>query len=194
MQVRFLSHPQNFYPMTRQEANRTILDCLSQAVEANPDLRFTQILHNLKINIPKHMGTLKDLYSEESVATLGRVLNEAYSRTQDTYSGSFEGKPAKFVRYVNKEDKDFFDNLMERLGDLSAEETEYETLMEKDMIQPEEREISIIRTERLPIEPLFSLQDPVDETFEVENTDGDVVDYGTSTEDLSGDPLAGDFK
>lgn len=36
--------------MTRQEANKKILELISAQVEANPDLRFNQILINLKVD------------------------------------------------------------------------------------------------------------------------------------------------
>ena len=53
----------------RQEANRTILNLLSEAIEKNPDLRFHQILQNLGIEIPH-----TDQFYEESSKTLGNMV------------------------------------------------------------------------------------------------------------------------
>ena len=50
---------------SRQEANRKILELLTQAVEKNPDLRFHQLLQNFGIEIP-HI----DQFYEESAKTL----------------------------------------------------------------------------------------------------------------------------
>jgi len=57
--------------MTRQEANRKILELLAAEVEAYPDLRFNQILiNNETIRIP-------DLdYYEEPMVTLKRMKEE----------------------------------------------------------------------------------------------------------------------
>lgn len=49
----------------RQEANRTILNLISEAVEKNPDLRFHQLLQSLGVETP---GT--DQFYEESIKTL----------------------------------------------------------------------------------------------------------------------------
>lgn len=75
--------------MTRQEANTHILDLLEAEIEANPDLRFNQILVNQRYSkqqivrdeIDDLYGTpglvFNDLdYYEESEATLKRVLGE----------------------------------------------------------------------------------------------------------------------
>jgi hypothetical protein len=70
--------------MTRQAANKLILDILSKYVEDSPDIRFHQMLINLDVNLQ----TLKldkngmpeggmdgiDQYAEESVKTLERIL------------------------------------------------------------------------------------------------------------------------
>ena len=50
---------------TRQEANRTILSLLSEAIEKNPDLRFHQLLQSLGIEIPH-----TDQFYDESSKTL----------------------------------------------------------------------------------------------------------------------------
>lgn len=53
----------------RQEANRTILNLLSEAVEKNPDLRFHQLLQSLGIEIPH-----TDQFYEESSKTLESLV------------------------------------------------------------------------------------------------------------------------
>lgn len=50
---------------TRLEANRKILELLTQALEKNPDLRFHQLLQNLGIEVP-----YTDQFYEESTKTL----------------------------------------------------------------------------------------------------------------------------
>lgn len=60
--------------MTRQEANRKIVNLLSAAVEQHPDWRFHQILQNLFINlrvVPEFRCL--DQFHEESEETLNRV-------------------------------------------------------------------------------------------------------------------------
>lgn len=54
----------------RQEANRTILEILTQAVEQNPDCRFHQLLQNLGIEVPH-----TDQFYEESTQTLENLSN-----------------------------------------------------------------------------------------------------------------------
>lgn len=49
----------------RQEANQTILNLLSEAVEKHPDLRFHQLLQFLGIELPR-----TDQFYEESSQTL----------------------------------------------------------------------------------------------------------------------------
>ena len=49
----------------RQEANKTILNLLSEAVEKNPDLRFHQLLQFLGVELPR-----TDQFYEESSKTL----------------------------------------------------------------------------------------------------------------------------
>jgi hypothetical protein len=51
--------------MTRLEANREILEHLSQIVESCPDWRFQQILFNFDLYTPN-----EDRFYEESVETL----------------------------------------------------------------------------------------------------------------------------
>jgi hypothetical protein len=66
--------------MNRQEANRIILNQISVMIEANPDLRFQQILQIMNINKTKLIGELpnqelicEDLFYEESTKTLERI-------------------------------------------------------------------------------------------------------------------------
>lgn len=54
---------------SRQEANQTILNLLSEAVEKNPDLRFHQLLQSLGIEIPH-----TDQFYEESSKTLENLV------------------------------------------------------------------------------------------------------------------------
>ena len=54
---------------SRQEANKTILNLLSKAVEKNPDLRFHQLLQNLGIEVPH-----TDQFYEESSKTLENLV------------------------------------------------------------------------------------------------------------------------
>lgn len=59
--------------MTRQEANREILKRVSQMVEANPELRFQQVLSAMGINDNVMIGDESyniDKFYEESVKTL----------------------------------------------------------------------------------------------------------------------------
>lgn len=67
--------------MTRLEANRLILNELSNLIEAQPDLRFIQALSGLDIieilydSDWKCIG-YKDTFHEESEKTLKRILEE----------------------------------------------------------------------------------------------------------------------
>jgi hypothetical protein len=63
--------------MTRQEANRKILELLTKEVEAHPDLRFNQIIVNKNIAVENYQdyGNLVDYY-EEPVVTLERATKE----------------------------------------------------------------------------------------------------------------------
>lgn len=54
---------------SRQEANRTILNLLSEAVEKNPDLRFHQLLQNIGVEVPNI-----DQFYEESSKTLDDLV------------------------------------------------------------------------------------------------------------------------
>ena len=54
--------------MTRQEANRQILELVGKAVEEFPDWRFHQILQNIGAEMP---GT--DQWYDESVETLNNI-------------------------------------------------------------------------------------------------------------------------
>ncbi len=69
--------------MNRQEANRLILQQISNMIEGAPDLRFHQILVNMDINQTELVGEMpnqkmigKDLYNEESVTTLKRITSK----------------------------------------------------------------------------------------------------------------------
>jgi hypothetical protein len=68
--------------MTRKEANLTILILIADQVESNPDLRFNQILSNLKILVSKEImdprgetSTMywEDRYYEDPQITLNRI-------------------------------------------------------------------------------------------------------------------------
>lgn len=54
--------------MTRQEANRKILEHIAAVVEAEPDWRFHQILQNIGIEVRG-----RDQWFDESVETLAAV-------------------------------------------------------------------------------------------------------------------------
>lgn len=67
--------------MTRQEANRKIVELIITQIEGNPDLRFNQILSNLKINKERlneqlQISGLEDLYNEEPTVTLLRIQEQ----------------------------------------------------------------------------------------------------------------------
>jgi hypothetical protein len=71
--------------MSRQEANRKIVEELSKAIEKYPDLRFHQLLYNMDVQVPVpilnehgHQEGMyfKDLHSEESSKTLERMLKD----------------------------------------------------------------------------------------------------------------------
>ena len=73
--------------MTKQEANRKIVELLAAAVEKYPDQRFVQLLDNLGLLVlersPENgMPTgYKHGYHEESVDILARVLQNDVVRT-----------------------------------------------------------------------------------------------------------------
>ena len=54
--------------MTRQEANRKILEKIAKVVEAEPNWRFHQILQNIGVELQGQRG--QDQWFEESVETL----------------------------------------------------------------------------------------------------------------------------
>lgn len=59
--------------MTRLEANRQIISKIASAVEANPNMRFMQLLQNM--NITKMNGLeVVDQWHEESEDTLATLL------------------------------------------------------------------------------------------------------------------------
>ncbi len=59
--------------MSRQEANLAILQRLLEAAEADPDLRFGQLLWNVGVLRAGEEGGLKDPYNDESTAILRRI-------------------------------------------------------------------------------------------------------------------------
>jgi len=63
--------------MTRQEANKKILELLAAEVETYPDLRFNRIIINKNIAVENYQdyGNLVDFY-EEPMVTLTRMTEE----------------------------------------------------------------------------------------------------------------------
>jgi len=59
--------------MTRREANLEILRLIYEYVYANPEQRFTQILHNMFIVYENDKGGLRDEFYLESEDLLERV-------------------------------------------------------------------------------------------------------------------------
>lgn len=59
--------------MTRQEANKVLLDKISKVVEAYPDWRFGQILYNLNIVRMDANRRIMDPFYEESTETLEKI-------------------------------------------------------------------------------------------------------------------------
>lgn len=57
----------------RQESNRLILNKLSEYVEKYPDIRFGQLLVNLKILQYNNDGTMMDPWNDESIDILRRI-------------------------------------------------------------------------------------------------------------------------
>jgi len=67
--------------MTRQEANRKLLELISAEIEANPDLRFNQILVNKNITKTESGSYYQQThntinYFEEPTATLHRIYEK----------------------------------------------------------------------------------------------------------------------
>lgn len=62
--------------MTRQEANRKILEVISDYVEKCPDIRFWQLLYNLDI-IRGEPFEIKDDFVRESVEMLNNLRKPA---------------------------------------------------------------------------------------------------------------------
>jgi hypothetical protein len=71
--------------MSRQEANRKIVEELSKAIEKYPDLRFHQLLYNMDVHVPvpkinkdgEQVGMyFEDLHHEESTKTLERIAKD----------------------------------------------------------------------------------------------------------------------
>ena len=60
--------------MTRQEANRKIIEFLSQMVERYPDWRFGQILMNSNALQQIDLGKVRDPFYDESTDTLNNIL------------------------------------------------------------------------------------------------------------------------
>ena len=61
--------------MTRYEANKKILEILSNYIENNPEQRFIQILWNLELINIYNSELIEDRYNEESETTLNKILN-----------------------------------------------------------------------------------------------------------------------
>ncbi|MBZ9714354.1 hypothetical protein [Deinococcus multiflagellatus] len=59
--------------LSHQEANLAILERLLEAVEAEPDQRFGQLLWNFGVLMPAEEGGIKDPYEDESIAILHRM-------------------------------------------------------------------------------------------------------------------------
>lgn len=71
--------------MSRQEANKKILEELSKAVDKYPSLRFHQLLYNMDVQVPVpildkdgHQAGMhfKDLHHEESEETFKRMAKD----------------------------------------------------------------------------------------------------------------------
>jgi hypothetical protein len=71
--------------MSRQEANRKIVEELSKAIDKYPDLRFHQLLYNMDIQVPVPILDenglqagmhFKDLHHEESSKTFERMTKD----------------------------------------------------------------------------------------------------------------------
>lgn len=60
--------------MTRQEANKKILEKLAKMVEKYPDWRFGQLLVNCNLLEIIDLGKVADPYHEESEQTLENIL------------------------------------------------------------------------------------------------------------------------
>ena len=61
--------------MLRQEANRKILEVISQKIEKYPDMRFGQLLVNLNIVQTDYEGRIMDPFYKESVNILEDINN-----------------------------------------------------------------------------------------------------------------------
>ncbi|UBV45359.1 hypothetical protein LAJ19_19680 (plasmid) [Deinococcus taeanensis] len=59
--------------ISRQEANLAILERLLEAVEAEPDQRFGQLLWNFGVLMPGEEGGIQDPYNDESAVLLRRM-------------------------------------------------------------------------------------------------------------------------
>ena len=60
----------------RQESNRLILNKLSEYIEKYPDIRFGQLLANLRIIQYTAAGSVMDPWNEESIDMLRRITND----------------------------------------------------------------------------------------------------------------------
>ncbi|MBZ9751198.1 hypothetical protein K7W42_10010 [Deinococcus sp. HMF7604] len=58
---------------SRLQANFAILELLLEAVSAEPDQRFGQLLWNVGVLTPDEAGSVKDPFYEELTATLRRI-------------------------------------------------------------------------------------------------------------------------
>ena len=60
----------------RQESNRLILNKLSEYIEKYPDIRFGQLLADLRIIQYTAAGSVMDPWNEESIDMLRRITND----------------------------------------------------------------------------------------------------------------------
>ena len=60
--------------MTRQEANKKILEKLTRMVEEHPDWRFGQILMNANVLLRIDFGKVRDPFYDESTETLENMI------------------------------------------------------------------------------------------------------------------------
>lgn len=80
--------------MSRQDANLAILERLLEAVEAEPDQRFGQLLWNFGVLMPGGEGGIKDPYNDESVAILRRMEKRIQQLNQWRSNGKWQS-PAR---------------------------------------------------------------------------------------------------
>jgi len=118
--------------MTRIEANRTIINILSQYVEDNPDIRFHQMLFNL--NLEKQVVTKDgeiynaDLYNMEPEAALKRIseMYEEKPLTSDEKDENGKLIPLYKRSSISFRSIVYYDERMEELYDDEKKELEDE--------------------------------------------------------------------